>query len=95
MQGMKLLVAVMTVLIVAGLGLLGYGMSKRAGEIGKPVATGAPIESLPLPPLARIDHMSGGPEGAALYIESPSGDYLYFVTPTSWSRIRVKREENQ
>ncbi|HYD19080.1 MAG TPA: hypothetical protein VEF76_11435 [Patescibacteria group bacterium] len=93
MRGIKLLVAVMTALIVICLGLLGWGVARQSKALEKPAAAGAAsMPELVLPALARVDQLSGTGESAVLYVESPEGDYLYFVTPVTSSRLRIKRQ---
>lgn len=102
MQGMKILVGVMSLMIVICIGLLAYGLATKTGELvaEKPKATAetpAPLTEpvlteLTLPALSRIERMSGDANGAALYVESAEGDYIYFVTPTTSSRLRIKRQ---
>lgn len=97
MQGMKILVAVMSLMIVICIALLGYGLATNAGKLaaGKPnagVEPAAPMTELVLPALSRIERMSGDANGAALYVESAEGDYIYFVTPAASSRVRIKRQ---
>lgn len=100
MQGMKILVAVMSVMIVICIGLLGYGLATKTGELvaAKPhteKTAEKPAETMPelvLPALSRIERMSGDANGAVLYVESAEGDYIYFVTPATSSRIRIKRK---
>ncbi len=97
MQGMKILVGVMSLMIVICIGLLAYGLATKTGELvaEKPKATAetpAAMTELTLPALSRIERMSGDANGAALYVESAEGDYIYFVTPTTSSRLRIKRQ---
>lgn len=94
MQGMKILVGVMSLMIVVCIGLLAYGLATKTGELvaEKPKATAETITELQLPALSRIERMSGDSEGAVLYVESTEGDYLYFVSPSSSTRIRIKRQ---
>ena len=96
MQGMKILVGVMSLMIVACIGLLAYGLATKTGELvaaepqaEKPAET---MTELVLPALSRIERMSGDANGAALYVESTEGDYIYFVSPAGSSRIRIKRQ---
>lgn len=94
MQGMKVLVGVMSLMIVVCIGLLAYGLATKTGELAaeKPKATAETITELQLPTLSRIERMSGDSDGAVLYVESTEGDYLYFVSPASSARIRIKRQ---
>lgn len=97
MRGMKILVGVMSLMIVICIGLLAYGLATKAGELTaekpKPAAEApAPMTELVLPALSRIERMSGDANGAAIYVESAEGDYIYFVTPTASSRVRIKRQ---
>lgn len=96
MQGMKILVGVMSLMIVICIGLLAYGLATKSGELapGKPPME-KPAETmteLVLPALSRIERMSGDANGAALYVESTEGDYIYFVSPAGSSRVRIKRQ---
>lgn len=100
MQGMKILVGVMSLMIVICIGLLAYGLATKTGELvaAKPQAekpADKPAETmteLVLPALSRIERMSGDANGAALYVESTEGDYIYFVSPAGSSRLRIKRQ---
>ncbi len=97
MQGMKVLVGIMSVMIVICIGLLGYGLATKTTELvaAKPKTEATTTESmseLVLPALSRIERMSGDNNGAILYVESAEGDYIYFVTPKTSSRIRIKRQ---
>ncbi|MBL8713828.1 MAG: hypothetical protein JNM12_13095 [Alphaproteobacteria bacterium] len=98
MQGMKILVGVMSLMIVICIGLLAYGLATKTGELAaeKPKPAVVPpaetMTELVLPALSRIERMSGDANGAALYVESAEGDYIYFVTPATSSRIRIKRQ---
>ena len=98
MQGMKILVGVMSLMIVVCIGLLAYGLATKTGELvaEKPKESvqpaSEPVTELVLPALSRIERMSGDSDGAVLYVESTEGDYLYFVSPASSARIRIKRQ---
>ncbi len=97
MQGMKILVGVMSLMIVICIGLLAYGLATKTGELvaEKPkaaVESPAAMTELVLPALSRIERMSGDAHGAALYVESAEGDYIYFVTPAESRRVRIKRQ---
>ncbi len=97
MQGMKVLVGVMSLMIVICIGLLAYGLATKTGDLvaekPKPAAEApVPLTELVLPALSRIERMSGDANGAALYVESAEGDYIYFVTPAASSRLRLKRQ---
>jgi hypothetical protein len=73
MQAIKALVIFMGILIVAGLGLLGYGMYTKAGRAVKPSpAPEAPISAIA--PVAPIDgHPAGNAAPAPAVAVSPFG----------------------
>jgi hypothetical protein len=79
MRGLKALVAVMSLLIVAGLGLLAYGVSRQKGALVlTPPRSMAPLS---LPKGSTVWQMTPYDGGLALYVTSREGEYIYFYDP--------------
>ncbi|MDE1153789.1 MAG: hypothetical protein PW788_14740 [Micavibrio sp.] len=128
MRGLKVLVAVMTLLLALGMGLLVYGLVTKTGHA--PVASQTPMppvigataarapetaetvttpaanplpaatdtHELELPALSSVEHVSAWKDGVALYVGTPTGDYIYFVDPASGVsplRVKIKRGHNE
>jgi hypothetical protein len=96
--GLKLLVGIMTVLLLAGLVLLVLGLARTAGEMARGTAGEARLPGFPdivlrLPAGARIVETTAA--GRLYYVraEAPSGEGVVFIVDaeagTLLGRIRV------
>ena len=92
MNALKALVAAMGVLIVIGIGLVGYGLMRgKAKPDPRPAgiaATGAPVEAgLPLPHGAKLDQVAATSDRIILRLSGPEGDKLLVVDPNSGALV--------
>lgn len=91
MKAVKILVAVMTALMIAGLGVLGYGLYTKAGPTGRgSVAAGiaSPGEMfgtvvVPLPAGGRVEQMVVADGRLAVRIGGSGGDRVVILDPAS------------
>jgi hypothetical protein len=80
-------IMVMSVLILAGLAILVYGIVKKPGSSGSAgVTLAAPSVDAPegtlsvqLPARSRVNHMTSYNGGVALHVSTVSGNFVYFV----------------
>ncbi|MBF0327201.1 MAG: hypothetical protein HQL42_19325 [Alphaproteobacteria bacterium] len=82
MKAIKTLVAVMGILLLGGLGLLGYGLTTKTGRNAKPTALadfGA--VAIPLPAGARVEQMAVAGERVILRIAGPGPERLIVLDP--------------
>lgn len=77
MKTLKILVAGMAVLIVIGLGLLGWGMSRTVHKVG---AGNQTVSALPTPPASQAPVAGGGYFSAD--ISMPAGSHLEQLSTT-------------
>lgn len=87
MKAVKALVAFMGLLIVAGLGILGWGLSNQAARLGggkgAPDAFGA--VAVPLPAGARVEQVLGAGERVVLRVTGAGPDRFVVLDPASGS----------
>lgn len=89
MKALKALVVFMGVLLVAGLGLLGWGLYSQAGKMASKgrqpavVAVGTDFGAIavPLPAGARIDQMMAAGERVVLRVTGGGPDRLVVLDP--------------
>lgn len=76
---LKIAVGVMTALIVVGLGLVIYGMTreKEAAKTDEKAFTA----TMNISPDASVKLMTAYKDSIALYVASPDGDNIYFIGP--------------
>lgn len=81
-------IMVMSVLILAGLAILVYGIVKKSGNTSGAagVTLAAPSVDAPegtlsvqLPARSRVNHMTSYNGGVALHVSTASGNFIYFV----------------
>jgi len=80
-------IMVMSVLILAGLAILVYGIVKKPGSSGGAgVTLAAPSVDAPegtlsvqLPARSRVNHITSYNGGVALHVDNASGKFIYFV----------------
>jgi hypothetical protein len=87
MRGMIVLVTVMSLLLLAGLGLFAYGIATKTGLRAK--APAQALTEVVLPSVSSIQTMSAWKNGIAMYVASPKGDFLYFIDPEQKAQLRV------
>lgn len=86
MKAIKGLVAVMTLLLVAGLGLLGWGLSNQAARIGgaRPAASdGFGTVAVPLPAGARVEQVLAVGDRLVLRLAGTGPERLLVLDPSS------------
>jgi hypothetical protein len=84
MKAIKTLVAVMGILLLGGLGLLGYGLTTKTGSSTKPAALadfGA--VAIPVPAGARIEQMNVAGERVILRIAGNGPERLIVLDPAA------------
>ncbi|MGE5547332.1 MAG: hypothetical protein ACM33T_10570 [Solirubrobacterales bacterium] len=88
MKALKALVLVMGLLLVAGLGLLGYGLTKQSGKgrVGGPVAaTSAATEfgavGVPVPPGSRVEQALVAGERVVLRLTGAGAERFVVLDP--------------
>lgn len=88
MKAIKALVAVMTLLLVAGLGILGWGLSNQAARLGG--GKGASLASdafgttaVPLPAGARVEQVLAAGDRVVLRVTGGGPDRLLVLDPAS------------
>lgn len=82
MRGLQILVAVMTVLLFAGMALLVYGFVTKGAELGaqKLAAAPAPEGEIALSPGSSIVQIAPWRDGVALHVKAPrGGEFIYLV----------------
>lgn len=94
--GLKLLVAGMTVLLVAGLVLLVVGIARTAGEMGRDDATATPAPArlssfgdlhIALPPGHRLDSLTAAGERLYLRTTGPDGGAAVLTVDAADGRL--------
>lgn len=85
--GLKLLIAGMTALLVAGLALLVVGMVRTAGEIGRETPADFGELTLSLPPGGRLEGVTASGERLYLRIENDDGRTTLLVVDAAEGRL--------
>jgi hypothetical protein len=91
MRGLKALVAVMTTLILAAMGLLVYGFVTKLGP--SPVQG---MADLILPQKSIVKQITAYKDNLAIYVSTPDGEYIYFYNPQKGApdgRLALKKEQ--
>jgi hypothetical protein len=87
MKAIKILVAVMGLLLIAGLGLLGYGLTSKTGKSGRAAAPPASVQfdavSVPLPAGARTEQMMVVADRIVLRMVGGGPDRLVVLDPAA------------
>lgn len=87
MKAIKALVAVMTLLLVAGLGVLGWGLSNQAGRMARPAAAvstdGFGAVSVPLPAGARVGQALAVGDRLVLRLSGAGAERFIVLDPAS------------
>ncbi len=81
MRGLKALVIVMGIMIIAGIALLVYGLTRTSERLATRPALSTELSPLPLPPRSKIEHMTEYRGDLALHISTPEGQFIYFYDP--------------
>ncbi len=86
MKAIKALVAVMTLLLVAGLGVLGWGLSNQAGRMARPGAApgvGFGAVSVPLPAGSRVEQVLAVGDRLVLRLAGSGAERFVVLDPAS------------
>lgn len=88
MKAIKALVAFMGVLLIAGLGLMGYGFYAKTGSKPRAAATSAPADgfgavAVPLPAGARVEEALAAGERVVLRIVGAGAERYIVLDPES------------
>jgi hypothetical protein len=83
MKALKTLVAVMSLLIVAGLGLLGWGLIHGRERAPTGGAAAGYATAVPLPAGARVEQVLAAGERVVLRIAGPGGERLVVLDPAA------------
>jgi hypothetical protein len=88
-RGLKRLVAVLTLLLAVGLGLLVYGLARTAGKLGGggTAAAGFPDARLALPPGSRVVETVAADGRLYLRTEDGAGGGVLFVLDAGDGRL--------
>ena len=86
MRGIVAIVTGMTLLLFFGMGFLIYAIATKAA----PQKLSQARRELALPAAARVQLMAPWRNGVAVYVDSPSGDYLYFVDPAQEKPLSLR-----
>lgn len=86
MKAIKAVVAVMTLLLVAGLGLLGWGLSNQTGKAKRPAPSsgeGFGTVAVPLPAGARVEQVLAVGDRLVLRLTGTGPERLLVLDPAS------------
>lgn len=92
MKAIKTLVLSMGLLLIAGLGLLGYGLYSKAGQSGKSqprtvTQTGAFSVTVPVPVGSRVDQMLAVGDRLVVRLGGAAGDRLLVLDPNDGHQL--------
>jgi hypothetical protein len=85
MKAIKTLVVAMGALLIAGLGLLGYGLTTKSGKTAKPTSAAAQFGavSVPLPAGARTEQISVAGDRVILRVVGAGPERLIVLDPAA------------
>lgn len=100
MRRLQILVAVMTILLFAGMALLVYGFVTKGAELGAQLASPPPAEGMGeilVPPSSTVLQIAPWRDGVALHLKvHKKGEFIYFVRQngTVASKLAIRSEKD-